>query len=96
MPHVPEWKSGPLYKTLTAKLPAFCYPSGDLRMSDFHDAMGRSHEAVYKWLRASKITPTVAQRICDLSLDPRNVRLLREAGQPKPSIKDFTSFVFPA
>jgi hypothetical protein len=94
MPHVPAWKSEPLYAVLVDRLPSFVKPSGALNMKSLREALGRSPEALYKWLRTSKISPETAQQLLALAQTDNNRRLLRDAKRPGPRLQDFSPYVF--
>jgi len=46
---------GDLYKMLAAKMPSFA-KDGALVVADLADALGMSHEGVYRWLRNDDIS----------------------------------------
>lgn len=92
------WTSGPLYKYLVQVLPAFVDNpfSADpaLNVQKLREATGRSHEGVYKWLRASKLTPAAAKKLIEVAISPTNMDALHRLGRPIPKIEDLHGFVF--
>lgn len=93
-----DFKDGALYKALVTHLPVFAKKpfdtASDLDVQALKEATGKSHEAVYKWLRSSKLTPANAQALVKLANSDDNVRVLTALGRTPPTLQDFHSFVF--
>lgn len=67
--HMEEWRDGPLYKLLYRRL-AWLHSPQQSKIIDVHklaEALGYSHEAVYKWLRAGKLSPKGAKALVKIS-----------------------------
>lgn len=96
----PSLKASPLYKKLAQVLPIFVKNPFDdapeLDVRKLQEATGKSHEAVYKWLRKSKLHPDNATLIVDLANRDDNVSILKKLDRTPPSIADFHEFVFGA
>jgi len=92
------WSSGPLYKHLVAVLPAFVdNPFSDdpvLNVQKLREATGRSHEGVYKWLRASRLTAAGAKKLVTVANSAENRRALTALNREIPTIDSFARFVF--
>ena len=71
---------GPLYDVLRKTFPDYV-DRGRLDVPEFAEALGMSHEGVYKWLRANKLTPKNAKRLAEMS-------------EGRATLKDFQKFVF--
>lgn len=60
-----KWRKRPLYKLLYSRL-TWHRSKTQPELIDVHkfaDAIGYSHEAIYKWLRAGKLSPKGAKAI---------------------------------
>jgi hypothetical protein len=84
------WKDGPLYQFLMDRLPEHRSVCGFLDVIRLARDLKKSHEAVYKWLRTSRLTPANADAIRDL------VNRTRFEGLPVLERKDFDAFVYAA
>lgn len=93
-----HWTNGPLYKHLVQVLPTFAKDpfatSPKLDVQKLNQAVGKSHEAVYKWLRAGKLTPANVKTLVELANRADNVAALKALGRNPPTREDFTTFVF--
>lgn len=93
-----DFTTGPLYKKLIEVLPAYVKdPFSDapeLNVAKLIAAVQKSHEAVYKWLRKSRLTPNNAEQIVALANRPDNVNALTKLGRKPPTREDFLQFVF--
>lgn len=91
-------KDGALYKALTGFLPTFTKDpfsaEPDLNVQRLKEATGKSHEAIYKWLRSSKLTPTNAKLLVDLANSEENTRVLAALQRKPPTFRDFDAFVY--
>jgi hypothetical protein len=92
-----DWKvDGALNKALIRFLPAYTdAPFGDagiLKVKALEGPLNRSHEAIYKWLRANRLTPGNARRIVALANSPENLKALKLLGNKPPEIHDFLPF----
>lgn len=66
----------------------------ELIVSKLHEAIGMSHETVYRWLRTNRMSPRSAQRVVELAGSEENAPLLTRLGQPAPTVEDFSRYVF--
>lgn len=93
-----DFTTGPLYKKLVEVLPAYTKdPFGEapeLNVAKLISAVEKSHEAVYKWLRKSRLTPSNAQQIVALANRADNLKALTSLGRTPPTREDFLQFVF--
>ena len=93
-----NFTDGPLYAKLIEVLPIFVRDpfstSPTLNVQALREATSKSHEAVYKWLRKSKLTPENVNLIVALANREDNVAILTKLGRTAPSITDFHDFVF--
>lgn len=102
MPNTPDenFTDGPLYKMLVKVLPAYVQnPFGEspsLNVQRVREDVKKSHEAVYKWLRKSRLTPQNAEELVKLANRPENVKALTSLGRTPPTREDFLQFVFTA
>ncbi|MEG3175806.1 hypothetical protein U1872_06160 [Sphingomonas sp. RB3P16] len=62
------WKKVGLYVFLLDLFPQHRSSSGLLDVRKLATELGKSHEAVYKWLRKSKISPANADAIRELAI----------------------------
>lgn len=93
-----KWATGPLYAFLLEIFPEYRSPSNRFDVKRLHGDLKKSHEAVYKWIRSSRLTPENAQALRDLANTPENTEARRAAGSERLeiTIRDFDSFVFAA
>jgi hypothetical protein len=95
-----SFTQGPLYKKLVEVLPTFVQePFSDtpkLRVLALCDALKMSHEAVYKWLRKSRLTPDNATALIKLANTAENLKALGALERTAPTIRDFDTFVYGA
>lgn len=83
---------GPLYALLLRKLPVCRDTDGTLNIKRLHEGVGMSHEGVYKWLRANRISPGGVDKVIERGQRPDNLALLRREKPPQRS--DFADFLF--
>lgn len=92
--------NGALYKWLVFILPTFVRdPFSDdpsLNVQELREAVGKSPETVYKWLRKNRLTTSNAKRIYSLSHSAENQKVLASLGRTPPVIRDFDRFVYGA
>lgn len=95
-----NFTAGPLYKKLVQVLPIFVQDpfseAPSLNVQKLREATAKSHEAVYKWLRSSRLTPENATLIVNLANRTDNVAILAKLDREPPTINDFHPFVFGA
>lgn len=92
-----QWADGPLYVFLSDIFPTYRTVLGKFDVLRLAQALGLSHEAIYKWLRKREgrcLTPQNAERILELALDDANVDALLDTSKPRPTIRDFDVFVY--
>ncbi len=93
-----HWSTGPLHTALVTALPTFVKEpfsaSPKLNIPELKKAIGKSHEAVYKWLRTNRLNPKNAQKIVDLANTDGNIAALRHLGRKPPKIEEFNRFVY--
>lgn len=98
MTETADFTTGALYKTLVHYLPTFVQdPFGQeptLNVQRLREATEKSHEAVYKWLRGSRLTPKNATVLVELANQEPNLKALATLSRKPPTIQDFTPFVF--
>lgn len=98
MTATPDFTDGDLYKKLVEVLPTYVQDpfaaKPSLNVQRLRDAVGKSHEAVYKWLRSSRLTPANAKELVELANREENQKILRTLGRTPPTIQDFMPFVF--
>lgn len=75
----PTWSQKPLYIFLCDIFPGHRTILGRLDVEQLADELGRSQEAIYKWLRKSRLTPENAAALLDLANrqerdEPLNIR----------------------
>lgn len=89
---------GTLYKALAQFLPRYTQnpfvAEPSLNVGLLHTELKKSHEAVYKWLRSSRLTPANATALVGLANRADNVKVLATMGRTPPKIDDFMPFVF--
>lgn len=93
VPGRPDWTAAPLYQFLLDNLPAYITPLGVLDVQALKVPVGRSHEAIYKWLRKGKLTPDNAREVLRVMEAPKNVAALAENDRKPPKIEDFLPFM---
>ena len=95
-----NFTTGPLYRKLVHVLPIYAQdPFSDsptLNVQKLREAAGKSHEAVYKWLRSSRLTPENADLLVRLANSPENQAILTRLDREFPTRKDFETFVYGA
>lgn len=91
---LPDWDQGPLNLFLKRIFPSYITPYQRLDVQRLRGDLtpAKSHEAVYKWLRSSRLTPENAQALLRLANSPEN---LATRGNQALTIRDFDEFVFP-
>jgi hypothetical protein len=94
IPGRPQWTFGPLYDLLVEGFPDYRTRRGFFDVKRFHKELGKSHEAVYKWLRVNKLTPENATKIAALATALPNLEALEKLGRTPPTVQDFSPFVF--
>lgn len=92
---LPDWDSKPLNQFLKRILPGYITPYQRLDVERLRADVvpSRSHEAVYKWLRKSKLTPENARALIELANRQGN---LDARGGTYLTLRDFDPFVYPA
>lgn len=99
-PATDDFTNGPLYKKLVIVLPIFAQDpfseSPRLNVVKLKEAAKKSHEAVYKWLRSSRLTPENADLLVNLANTLENQSILTKLDRPFPTRKDFETFVYGA
>lgn len=93
VPGRPDWTAGPLYQFLLDILPTYITPLGVLDVQGLKPMVGKSHEAIYKWLRHGKLKPDNARKLVELASTDENISLLQQAGREPPKIEDFLPFI---
>jgi len=88
-----RWTHYPLYLSLVKCLPLYVdnpfSPLPVLNVKKLHTEMNKSHEGVYKWLRAGKVSPRNAQAIVELANRQDNVDALTRLDRSPPRLEDF-------
>jgi hypothetical protein len=79
----------PLFKIISVNFPEFRTPQGVFGVEAFGKAIGMSHEGVYKWFRANKLSIDGVKRIVEASKSPAS-------GQYRLKKEDLYPFCFPA
>lgn len=92
----PAWSHGPLYQFMLSIFPEYRTILRRLDVERLGQDLNRSHEAVYKWLRSSRLDPKNAKAILELALTPANAAAIRKSGRTLPQTRDFDQFVYPA
>lgn len=96
-PHPEIFRDGPLYKTLVQVLPIFVKDpfseAPTLDVQRLKDATAKSHEAVYKWLRKSKLTVENVNLIVEIANRADNVEILTKLDRTPPVFTDFHQFI---
>jgi hypothetical protein len=95
-----DFTKGALYKKLVEVLPAYAQDpfskTPTLNVQRLREAVDKSHEAVYKWLRSSRLTPPNVDAIVELANSTVNLAALKQLGRKPPTREDFLQFVFTA
>lgn len=98
MTETADFTAGPLYKTLVTFFPTMVKNPFEaeprLNVQKLRKATEKSHEAVYKWLRTSSLTPKNATLLVELANREANLTALSALGRTPPAIQDFSPFVF--
>lgn len=89
-----EWAKGPLYLFLMETFPEHKTAMGVLDIQRLKVDLGKSHEAIYKWIRAGKLKPENANAIVALAGAEPNVTALAAVGRTPPKIEELVRFVF--
>ena len=93
-----NWATGPLHQALVAVLPLYVRElfseNPKLDVLKLHKDLGKSHEAVYQWMRVNRLLPRNAQLIVEVANRPDNVAALKMMGRKPPKVEDFSRFVF--
>lgn len=90
----PDWATSSLYNFLITIFPEHITPYNVLDVRRLRTDLGKSHEAVYKWLRAGRVTPANARKLCEIANQPGNLAALKKLGRTPPQIRDFDAFVY--
>ena len=93
-PGRPDWTTGPLYQLMFDALPTYHTKSGILDVLTLKDELKRSHEAVYKWLRTSRLTPENVRRIRGVINQPGNLAALSKLKRKAPDLREFDAFLY--
>ena len=93
VPGRPEWTAGPLYNLLCDSFPTYRTKLNALDIQRLRTGLGKSHEAVYQWLRKGKLSPTNARKLIGLAAAPENATALKKAGREPPTLEDFLPFM---
>lgn len=96
IPGRPAWTAHPLYRFMLQIFPERRTESGILDIQSFCSAdtgLGKSHEAIYKWLRSGQMKPSNARAMLDLALQPVNLAALERSGTAPPRYEDFLPFL---
>lgn len=94
VPGRPNWVTGPLYNALMDLFPEHRTKLEVLDVQRLKTELGMSHEAIYKWLRSSKLTPSNAKALIELSTSESNLLALEKLGREPMKLEDFAKFVF--
>lgn len=93
-----NWADGPLHKALVNALPAFVKEpfseNPKLNIPRLKDALGKSHETIYKWLRSSKLRPCNLEQLILLANSDENLAVLSKMKRKAPKREDFSRFLF--
>lgn len=93
-----DFTDGPLYKTLIQFFPLYVKepfgPDPKLNVLRLQEATDKSHEAVYKWLRKSKLRPENVDLLVEIGNRPENLAVLQTFGRTPPTRETFLPFVF--
>lgn len=84
--------NGPLYQYLRQILPAYITPRQALDIGRIADHLGVSREAIYRWIRADKLTgkSKYITKLIELANEPSNVAKLEVT---PPTQADFVKFI---
>lgn len=93
VPGRPDWTADPLYLKLLDVFPEHVTPTGVLDVAGrLSTELGKSHEAIYKWLRQGKVSPDNARDIVRVANLPANVDALTKLSRKPPVFEDFCPF----
>lgn len=92
IPGRPDWAAGALYSKMLTTFPEHLTPLGVLDVQRLKKELGKSHEAIYKWLRNGKLTPDNAREIVRVANTESNVAALAKIGREPPVFEDFCPF----
>lgn len=93
VPGRPDWAAGDLYQNFLEVFPEHRTRLGVLDVQRLKGELGKSHEAIYKWLRQGKLTPDNAREIVRVAALPANAEALTNAGREVPVFEDFVRFL---
>jgi len=93
VPGRPDWTAGPLYALMLSIFPEHRTKTGVLDVQRLRGETGKSHEAIYKWLRQGKMTADNARNVVTLANSKGNVAALAAAGRKPPKLEDFLPFM---
>lgn len=79
----------PLFKLINARFPEFRTSQGIFDVREFGKAISMSHEGIYKWFRANKMSPDGVKKVVALSKDA-------ETGEYRVQKEELYPFCFPA
>jgi len=90
-----DWAHGPLYTFLMDTFPTYrtVYELFDVKRFTAEPEIGKSYEAIYKWLRRGKLTIDNARAIISLASRDDNAAVLAAAGRQVPEISDLVRFL---
>jgi hypothetical protein len=92
VPGRPDWTAAPLYQWFLTIFPEHLTALGVLDVQRLKVELGKSHEAIYKWLRQGKITPDNARDIVEAAAQPVNVAALAKLDRTAPTFEEFCRF----
>jgi hypothetical protein len=92
IPGRPDWAAGALYNMLLGIFPTYRTTLGVLDVQRLKGDLGKSHEAIYKWLRQGKVTPDNAREMVRVANQPDNVAALAAVDRAPPVFEDFCPF----
>lgn len=90
----PEWTTEALYALLDRIFPERVTAYNILDIRWLSGELGKSREAVYKWLRDGRLNSRNARAICDLANRPDNLEALGRVDRTPPTLRDFDPFVY--
>lgn len=91
----PGWTKSPLYPFLMDLFPKHRSVCQYFDVKRLASELNLSPEAVYKWMRSSRLIPANAATLLKHALSEDNIAALRETGRELPTIRDFEQFVYP-
>lgn len=92
IPGRPDWAAGALYSKLLDTFPTYRTTLGVLDVQRLKADLGKSHEAIYKWLRSGKLTPDNARELVRVASIESNAAALAAANRDTPVFEDFCPF----